>query len=101
MDIADLLNFPNPMSDNTAFFFTLQAPATRMTMQIFTVSGKKIYEAAEGNLTASYHQDRFAWDGRDFDGDEVASGVYVYRAVAYPTGQGEIAERFGKIILKR
>ncbi|MCH7879550.1 MAG: hypothetical protein IH914_09590, partial [candidate division Zixibacteria bacterium] len=102
MEIRDLLNYPNPMTDNTGFYFTLMAPAERMSLQIFTLSGIKIYEASESNLAASYHKDIFSWNGRDKDGDEVANGVYLYRAVAYPSaGTGQIAEQFGKLVINK
>jgi len=99
-EIVDLLNYPNPMNDHTGFYFELRSPASEMTLKIFTVSGKRIQEMTEFNLPQGYNSDVFTWDGRDLDGDRVATGVYLYKATAYPTGGGEPFEKFGKIIVE-
>ncbi|HSH00643.1 MAG TPA: C25 family cysteine peptidase, partial [candidate division Zixibacteria bacterium] len=99
LSIDQLLNYPNPMQEMTAFYFTLMAPVTRMSLEIFTVSGIKVHEAEERDLPQGYNEGRFAWDGRDQDGDRVATGVYVYRAVAHPADPGEPVEEFGKLIV--
>ncbi|MFQ5607876.1 MAG: FlgD immunoglobulin-like domain containing protein, partial [Candidatus Zixiibacteriota bacterium] len=99
LTISKLLNYPNPVESSTGFFFTLLAPAEKMEMEIFTVSGIKVFEAEEIDLPQGYNQNRFVWDGRDMDGDRVATGVYLYRAVAHSAGSGSAVEEFGKLVV--
>ncbi len=40
--IHDLLNYPNPMQAQTTFYFELTEDVQRMTVDIFTVAGRKI-----------------------------------------------------------
>ena len=43
----------------------------------YTVSGQKIKTLVEGRRAAGYHTVR--WDGKDQEGREVSSGIYLYR----------------------
>jgi hypothetical protein len=100
--IHDLLNYPNPMQDATTFYFELTEDVERMTVDIFTVAGRKIRTFTGQNLMASTYPNesfRVVWDGRDTDGDRVATGVYIYKALAIPNGGGEAVESFGKIVV--
>ncbi|MCM2272458.1 MAG: type IX secretion system sortase PorU [candidate division Zixibacteria bacterium] len=100
--IQDLLNYPNPMQAQTTFYFELTEDVQRMTVDIFTVAGRKIKSFTGQNLTASTYPNesfRVVWDGRDTAGDRVATGVYIYKALAIPTAGGDAVESFGKIVV--
>jgi hypothetical protein len=102
LTIRDLLNYPNPMQQQTTFYFELTEDADRMTVDIFTVAGRKIRTFSGHDLMAStYPNDRFrvSWDGRDVEGDRVATGVYIYKVSAVPAAGGETVESFGKIVV--
>lgn len=95
--ILDLLNYPNPMSAQTSFSFSLTQAVEKFSLEIFTLSGRKINTFDRYALTPSYYDD-IVWDGRDAYGDRVATGVYLYKATAIPTSGDEVKE-FGKIVL--
>jgi hypothetical protein len=95
--IHDLLNYPNPMSAQTNFSFSLTQPVDNFSLEIFTLSGKKINTFNRYALAAAYYDD-IVWDGRDAIGDRVATGVYLYKATAVPV-TGDKVEEFGKVIL--
>ena len=100
--IHDLLNFPNPMGDVTTFYFQLTQPVNQITFEIFTLSGKNIWSRRSYSLGADSYPNsasRIVWDGRDDDGDRVATGVYLYKATAVPQNGGEAVEEFGKIVV--
>ena len=102
MAINELLNYPNPMSDQTTFYFQLTQPVERFELEIFTLSGRKIWTLSRDRLAAErYPNDVFSpvWDGRDIDGDRVATGVYIYRASATPSGGGDEVEMLGKVVV--
>jgi Peptidase family C25 len=99
--IADLLNYPNPMQSATSFSFVLTQEAQSLTLELFTLSGRKIQQfRMNGPLTARRYDNAFSWDGRDqYARDRVATGVYIYKATAVGASGGESAESFGKVVV--
>jgi hypothetical protein len=77
--------FPNPCSGDVAINWT-QSSAAAVDISLFTVSGRCIasYRNIEGN--PGYNQ--FVWDCRDADGDEIASGTYIFR-MSSESGDGQ------------
>lgn len=85
--ISNLLNYPNPFSTSSCFYYTMTGAETptQFKLQIMTVAGKIVREVTEaefGPLQAGTHQSQFCWDGRDEFGDQLANGVYLYRVSA-------------------
>ena len=95
--IRDLMNYPNPMSEKTNFSFSLTQSVSRFSLEIFTLSGRKINNFDRYTLAPAYYDD-IVWDGRDSFGDPVATGVYLFKATAVPV-TGDKVEEFGKVIL--
>ena len=96
--IRDLLNYPNPMQDSTVFSFVVTQAVERVSLAIYTLSGRKIRNFDRYSVESGYHDD-IVWRGEDFAGDRVATGVYIYRASAQPrSGEGEV-EAFGKVVV--
>ncbi|MBI5266770.1 MAG: type IX secretion system sortase PorU [candidate division Zixibacteria bacterium] len=100
--INNLLNYPNPMAGWTQFYFELTSPADRLTLEIFTLSGRRIQSMDQIDLPADNYPNNavsIGWDGRDAVGDRVATGVYLYKATAVPSAGGGPVEAFGKIVV--
>lgn len=100
--VNDLLNYPNPMQEQTTFYFELTTSVTTMSIEVFTLSGRRIWSVNGHALRAdNYPNGSFSavWDGRDNDGSRVASGVYIFKATAEPDGGGDAVESFGKIVV--
>ncbi len=95
--LADLLNYPNPMQESTRFSYRLTAGVQRVSLEIFTLSGRRIRSFDRYPTDPGYYDD-IIWYGDDYAGDRVATGVYIFKATAYPAG-GEAVESFGKVIL--
>ena len=69
-------NYPNPFNAGTAIQFT--TPVTgQIDLSIYNLLGQKVRTLAAGPIEAGIHT--VHWDGRDGQGGEVASGVYVSR----------------------
>jgi hypothetical protein len=96
--LADVLNYPNPMGETTTFSFVLTAPARKVSLEIFTLSGRKIMHYEEYSVAEDYRE-FFSWDGRDYDGDRVATGVYIYKVAASSMLSEEEVESFGKVVV--
>ncbi|UCG60625.1 MAG: type IX secretion system sortase PorU [Candidatus Zixiibacteriota bacterium] len=96
--IRELLNYPNPMKESTRFSFYLTQPTEKFSLELCTLSGRKIKSFFRYALEPGYHDD-IEWYGTDADGSRVATEVYIYKATAYPAAGGEKVESFGKLIL--
>ena len=84
--IKDLYPYPNPMNTHTTFAFRVeggQNEALRdFTLRIYTLSGRLVRQFDESDLDHPLRVgwNTLRWNGRDEDGDRVATGVYLYRA---------------------
>ncbi len=79
-ETALLANYPNPFNPETWIPYQLAKPA-EVTVSIHAADGKLVRTLALGQLPAGVYQarDRAAyWDGKNEQGESVASGVYFY-----------------------
>jgi len=97
--IKDLLNYPNPMKDSTRFSFYLTQPTGQISLEIYTLSGKKIKSMVHYGLRQPGYYDDITWYGEDSDRDRVATGVYIYKASAVPSTGQKAVESFGKLVV--
>jgi hypothetical protein len=73
-------NFPNPFNPTTTLRFDLPKEAL-VTMEIYNIQGIRIRTLLKGeSVSAGRHS--LMWDGRDENGFDVPSGVYLYRISA-------------------
>ena len=80
LTLSHLLNYPNPFTTRTTFWFEHNHPEENLDVQvrIFTITGKLVKSMRKTIIT---HGNRFSdleWDGRDDFGESVARGVYLY-----------------------
>jgi photosystem II stability/assembly factor-like uncharacterized protein len=70
-------NFPNPFNPETTINFDL-AETSSVTIKIFEITGRELKTLADGeNRRAGAHN--VIWDGSDYSGKKVASGIYLCR----------------------
>lgn len=95
-----VLNYPNPFTTKTQFFFEHNQACHFLDtqIQIFTVSGKLVKTINRQVRTNGFRVEGIEWDGRDDFGDKIGRGVYVYRVSVY-TPDGETAEAFEKLVI--
>jgi hypothetical protein len=80
-------NYPNPFNPNTTITFSLPE-SMDIELEIFNLQGQKVKSLAKGIHSAGPHQ--VSWDGRDENGNRVASGVYIYQLLS---GNQRIAKK--------
>ncbi len=92
-------NYPNPFNPTTEIKYDLPQPG-EVTLTIFNIVGQRVRTLVDGPKTAGYHSVR--WDGKDDFGNEVASGVYVYRIRVLPNGaESRLFESAKKMTIMR
>jgi hypothetical protein len=79
LQLLDVSVYPNPFPAETFFHYTLSQDVRDVKIEIYTVSGRKIFDAA---LATAAGYNEYRWDGRDVAGDRIANGTYLYRIVA-------------------
>ncbi len=75
-DFALDQNYPNPFNPSTSIRFALPAPQ-RVRLDVLNILGQRVVTLIDRQLSAGVHT--ILWDGRNGDGEPVASGVYFYR----------------------
>jgi hypothetical protein len=77
-------NYPDPFNPATTIKYQI-AEASHVTLKIYNVIGQEIRTLIDEVQDAGIHETR--WDGKDYIGHTVPSGVYLYRLQA-----GEVFE---------
>lgn len=84
--IRDLYPYPNPMNTHTTFAFRVEGGTQHPSdfqLRIYTLSGRLIRTFdgfdVNGGVGLRIGWNKLRWNGRDADGDRVATGVYLYR----------------------
>ncbi|TNE54994.1 MAG: type IX secretion system sortase PorU [Bacteroidetes bacterium] len=100
LELRHVLNYPNPFTTSTAFYFEHNQWCSPLTaqVQIFTISGKLVKTISVDVLNDCYRSDAIQWDGKDDFGDQLAKGVYVYKLTVRNTSN-EIAEKIEKCVI--
>ena len=78
--LTHVLNYPNPFTTKTTFWFEHNHPGEEMQVQIriFTITGKLIKSFKKTIFTEGNRFSDIEWNGKDDFGDSVARGVYLY-----------------------
>ena len=67
-------NYPNPFNMSTRISYSLPEPG-RVNIRIFNLQGRLVNQLENSFQTAGIHET--SWNGRDTNGHEISSGVYV------------------------
>ena len=95
-----VLNYPNPFTTHTDFYFEHNQPGTDMDVEIriYTVGGRLIKTIHQQMNTDGFRSEPIAWNGLDDFGDRIGKGVYLYRLrVASPDGNN--VEKLEKLVI--
>jgi hypothetical protein len=71
-------NYPNPFNPMTNISFTVPV-ACQARIEVYNVLGKLVALPFSGSANAG--ENTVTWDGRNTSGEQVSSGVYLYRLV--------------------
>ncbi len=71
-----LSNYPNPFNPSTTINFNVATDSV-VKLEIFNIRGEKVKTFNKGRTTPGVHS--IVWNGRDSNGNEVASGTYFCR----------------------
>jgi hypothetical protein len=100
--LAHVLNYPNPFTTHTDFYFEHNRPCETLDtqVQVFTVSGRLIKTINRRLTCNGFRSEALPWDGLDDEGDKIGRGVYIYR-LSITTATGEKADKLEKLVILR
>ncbi len=75
-------NYPNPFNPSTSIRYSLPEQ-TSITLAVYDVLGQRVTTLADGLQQTGTHT--VSWNGTDFNGIQVSTGVYFYRLEARNT----------------
>ncbi|MFN6378382.1 MAG: type IX secretion system sortase PorU [Flavobacteriales bacterium] len=101
IELSHVLNYPNPFTTNTSFFFehNQACEALDVRIQVFTVGGKLVKTINQRVKQNGFRSDSISWDGTDDFGDRIGKGVYVYKLEVRNTETGQQAEKYEKLVI--
>jgi photosystem II stability/assembly factor-like uncharacterized protein len=69
-------NFPNPFNPATKIEFQIAVPA-QVSLKVYSIAGEELVTLVDGQKAAGVHT-------LEFDGSELASGIYIYELAVGP-----------------
>ncbi|MCX8018956.1 MAG: type IX secretion system sortase PorU [Chitinophagaceae bacterium] len=100
LQIRRVLNYPNPFTTSTCFWFEHNQPSILMqaTIEVMTITGKIVKTLKKAFVAVGNRSDDIQWDGRDEWGNRIGRGVYLYR-LKVSTETGKSKEVIEKLVI--
>jgi hypothetical protein len=101
LSITRVLNYPNPFTDYTEFWFNHNRPfePLEVQVQVFTITGKVVWSQNQLINTDGFLSRDITWNGRDDFGDRIGKGVYVYKLTVRSTLTNHKTEKYEKLVI--
>jgi flagellar hook assembly protein FlgD len=98
--LSHVLNYPNPFTTYTEFWFEHNHPCCVLDVQvqIFTITGRLVKTINQEVQTNGFRAEPISWDGTDDYGSPLAKGVYIYR-IRIKSEEGGYAEKSEKLVI--
>ncbi|NMH29669.1 type IX secretion system sortase PorU [Flavobacterium silvaticum] len=101
LTLTHVLNYPNPFSTYTQFWFSHNKPyePLEVQVQVMTVTGKVVWTKNQVVNTEGFLSREVTWDGKDDFGDRIGKGVYIYKLTVRSTLTNVRAEKIEKLVI--
>jgi flagellar hook assembly protein FlgD len=98
--LEHVLNYPNPFTTRTNFWFDHNRPGEELhiNISIYTVTGKLVKTLRSTIISSGTRSNEVEWNGRDEYGNKIGRGVYVYRLIVQ-TSDGKRAHKMEKLYI--
>ena len=101
INIENVVNYPNPMYDNTNFTFEHNQKDNEIMVQIkiYDVMGQLVRIIEEHSFGTTARINPIRWDGTSNNGKKLPAGMYIY-SVTVTNAQNEKTSGYSKLIIK-
>jgi Peptidase family C25 len=98
--LTRVLNYPNPFTTKTQFWFEHNRPGQNLLVkvEVFTVTGRIIKSLSQTINTEGTRSCEVEWDGRDEYGEKIGRGVYLYR-LKITSADSHKKQAIGKLVI--
>ena len=98
--IEKVLNYPNPFTTSTQFFFEHNQVCNFLdvVIQVFNVSGKVVKNINERIHNDGFRSNGIIWNGKDDFQEVLGKGVYIYK-IKVTNEQGKQAEKIERLFI--
>lgn len=98
--LKHVLNYPNPFTSRTQFWFEHNRPMEELqvSIRVMTITGKLVKTIVKTINTPGNRSDEIEWDGRDDYGTKLARGVYLYQ-LTVRTRDGKRQQKLEKLVI--
>jgi len=81
LNIKNVMNFPNPFSDNTTFKFDLpqEDQSIFVNLEIYDLRGNKVYNYTHTYEFSPLIVEDIYWNGNDLNNYPLPQGIYIYK----------------------
>ena len=81
LELSHVLNYPNPFTTRTNFWFEHNKPGQplQVQLQIMTITGRTVKTFSRTITTEGNRSAEMQWDGKDEFGEKLGRGVYLYK----------------------
>ncbi len=96
-----VLNYPNPFTTYTEFWFNHNRPFEPLDVQVqvMTISGKIVWSKNQSVTTTGFTSREITWDGTDDFGQRLGKGVYIYKITVKSTLSNQQASKIEKLVI--
>lgn len=101
LTLTHVLNYPNPFSTYTQFWFSHNKPYEPLDVQVqvMTITGKVVWTKNQIITTEGFLSREITWDGKDDFGDRIGKGVYIYKLTVKSSLTNKKAEKYEKLVI--
>jgi hypothetical protein len=100
LELKHVLNYPNPFTTRTNFWFEHNRPNEdlQVTIRVMTITGKVVKTIGKTINTTGNRSDEIEWNGRDDYGGQLGRGVYLYQVIV-KTKDGRQQQKLEKLVI--
>ena len=101
INMENITNYPNPMSDNTNFTFEHNQKDNQIdiVIKIYDVMGQLVKTITEHRYGTTARIEPIKWDGKSDNGVSLGAGVYIYN-VTIKNAQREETSGYSRLIIE-
>ena len=87
-ELKEIFNYPNPFTEGTYFTFNMTGTKKpeEIKIKVYTIAGRLIKNLEIPTEPLKFGFNKFYWNGKDEDGDEIGNGVYFYKIIMTQDG---------------
>ena len=102
--LKNLINYPNPFSNNTTFEFSYTETdeyEMDVRVEIYNIMGQRVASIQQEGVNVTGFDDiRFDWNATGDDGKILESGLYIYEVTVF-TPDGKTASESSRLVIMR